>query len=77
MKLFAIGNYDYVWPYALVMAESKKDAINKMKALKPGDTINTNWTLDDVDINEYDTIKDIIESNDIREIKSGIYIAEN
>ena len=77
MKLFAVGNYDKFSVYALVMAETPEEAILKIKNLKAGDIVGVNDVLDNIDIERH-CIKYILDAADkVKEVPSGIYIAEN
>ena len=76
LKLFAIGDYDEYGHSAIVMAETKEEAITKVKDLKAGDVVGVGDTIDNDDIEWY-RLKAILRPNKIEEIPSGIYIAEN
>lgn len=76
MKLFAVGNYDEYDVYALVMAETEEEAINKVRNLKVGDVVNAgNYKIDKYELShrEYD----ILTTDRVTEIPSGIFITEN
>ena len=76
MKLFAIGNYDEYAVYALVMAETEEEAINKVRNLKVGDVVNAgDYKIDEYELSyrEYD----ILTTDRVTEIPSGIFITEN
>lgn len=76
MKLFAVGNYDEYSVYALVMAETEEEAINKARNLKVGDVVNAgDYKIDKYELSyrEYD----ILTTDRVTEIPSGIFITEN
>ena len=81
MKLFAIGNYDKYAVYALVIAETEEQALEKIKKLKEGDCVggfgDADYPLDEFDLEEGASISDLKETKRVTEITSGIYFMEN
>ena len=79
MKLFAVGNYDKFAVFALVIAETEKEALEKMKNLKDGDTIggfgDNDCTIDEIDLEG--CLGDLKLTKKVTEIPSGIYMVEN
>ena len=78
MKLFAIGNYDGYDVYAIVMAETAEEALEKIKNLTENDSVGAgNDKLEKEDIEFYK--ENIIDFTNQRiiEIPSGIFFGEN
>ena len=78
MKLFAIGNYDGYDVYAIVMAETAEEALEKIKNLTENDSVGAgNYKLTKQNIEFYK--ENIIDftSQRITEIPSGIFFGEN
>ena len=80
MKLFAVGNYDKYAVYALVIAETEEEALEKVKNLKEGDTVgyfsDDAYALDEYDLEHGAALREVAESKRVTEIKSGIYFTE-
>ena len=78
MKLFAIGNYDDYDVYAIVMAETAEEALEKIKNLTENDSVGAgNYKLTKQNIESYkENILDFTNQR-ITEIHSGIFFGEN
>ena len=74
MKLFAIGNYDSYDVYAIVMAETAEEALEKIKNLTENDSVGADDDkLEKEDIEFYkENIIDFTNQR-ITEIPSGIF----
>ena len=78
MKLFAIGNYDGYDVYAIVMAETAEEALEKIKNLTENDSVGAGN--DKLKKNEIEFYKENIidfTNQRITEIPSGIFFGEN
>ena len=78
MKLFAIGEYDDYNVYAIVMAETAEEALEKIKNLTENDSVGAgNYKLKKHEIEFYkENIIDFTNQR-IAEIPSGIFFGEN
>ena len=78
MKLFAIGDYDGYDVYAIVMAETAEEALEKIKNLTENDSVGAdNDKLEKEDIEFYkENIIDFTNQR-ITEIPSRIFFGEN
>lgn len=80
MKLFAVGNYDRFGVFALVMAETEEQALEKLKNLKEGDVVGgfrDIYSLDEFDLEDGSSVSRLKETKKVTEIPSGVYFVEN
>lgn len=73
MKLFAIGNYCSYGTFALVMAESAKEAFRKLESLNTNDHICLNQRAEKYDME----IAELLKYKNIEEVSNGIFISEH
>ena len=78
MKLFAIGDYDDYNVYAIVMAETAEEALEKIKNLTENDSVGADDDkLEKEDIEFYKENIINFTNQRITEIPSGIFFGEN
>ena len=80
MKLFAVGNYDRFGVFALVVAETEEQALEKLKNLKEGEVVGgfaDIYSLDEFDLEDGSSVSRLKETKKATEIPSGVYFVEN